>query len=214
MQAHLQQIHPPPPRVFNYSLDWRFLLPVADAAKIHVVVEDDDDFSQTLERVGISIWNQSSFLDLTESERDNIQSFVLPFGLPVRWVGAQQEDQIEFYRSVRRSICTDGYFLLGFENSWNSRPTSQRQYHPSTPRRVAYRLSRAGFSSIKIFGALPNLRIPEYIFDLHAQAIHFTLQHRFRRKPIMRNALEALSHMISPTHIAKFLPCYFAVAAV
>src|SRR6266498_1393530 len=122
MQTDLeQQIHSPQPRVFNYSLDWRFLLPIVDAGKIRVVLEDDADFTQTLEQVGISVSDQSSFSDVKQNGRDSTQSLVLPFGLPLRWVGTQREDQIEFYRSIRHFICTDGYFLIGFENSWNSR---------------------------------------------------------------------------------------------
>ena len=214
MQTHLQQIQPPPPRVFHYSLDWRFLLPVADTAKIRVVAEDDAEFSRTLKHVGISVSNPPSFSTITQAARDTIQAFVLPFGLPARWVSGQQEDQIEFYHSLRHLICPEGYFLIGFENSLNSHRTRQPQYHPSRPRRVAAQLQRAGFKSIRIFGAMPNLCIPEYIFNLHAQAIHFALQHRFRRKPVLFNMLRILSQPMGWVGISTFLPCYFAVAVV
>lgn len=214
MQTKLQQIRSSQPRVFKYSLDWRFLLPIADAGKIRVVLEEDVDFSQTLGQVGIPISNQSSFSDLKQTGRDATESLALPFGLSAHWVNAQQEDQIEFYRSVRRLICPNGYFLIGFENFWKPRSNALLKYYPSTPRRVAYQLNQAGFRSIKFFGALPNLSNPEYIFALNDQAIHFALQHRFRRKPTLLNILRVVSYAISWSRVSAFLPGYFAVAVV
>jgi hypothetical protein len=46
------------PRVFHYSLDWRFLLPIADAKNIYLLLEENEDFSQTLRQVGIDISQQ------------------------------------------------------------------------------------------------------------------------------------------------------------
>jgi len=214
MQPHLQHVNSYQPRVFRYSLDWRFLLPISDPAKITVVLENEADFSETLDQIGVPVSNQLSFANFKQGDRNSTQSCVLPFGLPVRWVSTQQDEQIEFCRSIRRLINPDGYLLIGFNNFWNPRSHAQPRYHSSTARRVAYQLNRAGFKSIKIFGAMPNLCIPEYIFDLNAQAIHFTLRHRFRRKPVMVNALQMLSHTIGLDYISSFLPCYFAVATV
>lgn len=209
---YLRYIHQSKPRFFSYSLDWRFLLPIADTGKIRVVVEDDADLSQTLEQVGITISNQLSFSNFKHDERNNTQSFVLPFGLPVRWVNARQEEQIELYRSIRNMICPGGYFLLGFENSWNSRSNSQSRFHPSTPRRVADQLDQAGFKATQIFGAMPDVCIPEYIFELNDQAMYFALKHRFRRKPVLLNMLRMLARTVGLARISNFLPCYFAVA--
>ncbi|HLO14936.1 MAG TPA: hypothetical protein VK206_08905 [Anaerolineales bacterium] len=214
MQTSRQQIHPPPARVFHDSLDWRFLLPTTEAGKIRVVVEQGADFGQTLEQIGIPVSNCSSFSDIKQNEKENTQALVLPFGLPVRWVSAQRGDQIEFYRSLRHLVCPGGYLLIGFENSWNSHSKTQSGYHPSTSRRVANQLNRAGFRSIRIWGAMPNLRIPEYIFALNDRAIYFALQHRFRRKPALLNILRTLSYAIGWSGISAFLPGYFAVAVV
>ena len=49
MRTDLQNIQPLAPRVYQYSLDWRFLLPIADSQKVHVVFEQNDEFSQALE---------------------------------------------------------------------------------------------------------------------------------------------------------------------
>ena len=212
MRANLQPVPSSQPRVFQYSLDWRFLLPIGDPARICVAFNDEADFSETLERIGIPVSNQLSTSNFEGDARDAVHAFVLPFGLPVRWVSAKSEEQIELYRSIRRSICPGGYLLLGFGNPWNPRSRSQPGYHPSTPRRAAYQLDRAGFKSTKIFGAMPNLRIPEYIFELNPQAMQFALEHRFRRKPVLLNALQMLRRTTSLARVSNFLPCYFALA--
>lgn len=203
----MQSIRPPEPRVFRYSLDWRFLLPVADPAQIRVVFEDEPGFCEALDRVGIPFASSSR-----EEERGKPHSLVFPFGLPVRWAGARSEHQIEFYRSVRQRIAPGGHFLLGFRNSRLSH--SDSRYHASTPPRVTDRLSRAGFHSIKIFGAMPDLLVPEYIFELNPQAMSFALQHRFRRKPVLLNMLHVLKWAAGWDTISNFLPCYFVLATV
>jgi hypothetical protein len=75
-------------------------------------------------------------------------------------------------------------------------------------------LKEAGFKVIKVFGVIPTLSIPEYIFDLKAQPIYFVLQHRFKRKPILYHLLQLLSHTIGPALVSDILPCYFIVATV
>jgi hypothetical protein len=214
MQPHLQRVSSPPPRVFHYSLDWRFLLPIADAQKILVLSEKDIDFSQTLEQVGISVSDHLSFPNSELSQEKNIQALVLPFGLPVRWISTKQEEQVQFYRSLQHLLGSDGYLLVGFNNAWHFLASTPSKYHPSTPRRISYQLEQAGFKSIKVFGAMPNLSIPEYIFDMESRAVHFALYHRFRRKPVVLNTLRALAGTIGLARISNLLPCYFAVATV
>ena len=155
----------------------------------------------------------ADYLEFKQIE-NNIYSLVLPFGLPLRWVSANQAHQVEFFRSMRGFLDSSGYLLIGFNNSWNFRSTTQAKYHASTPRRIAYQLHQAGFKAIKVCGVMPNLRVPEYIFDLNAQAIHFALHHRFRRKPALLKFLQRFSAILGWTRIPAFLPAYFAVATV
>ena len=212
MGLHRQNATSPQPRVFNFSLDWRFLLPMADPGKVRLLVQADTDFSETLEQVGIHASQQLSFSELRQDKTKDVQSFVMPFGLPVGWVGAKHEDQVVFFSSVRGRIAPDGYLLVGFNNVWNLRVHSKSKHHPSTPRRVTAQLKQAGFRSVSLFGAMPNLAIPEYVFDLDSQAIQFALRNRFRRKPAALQILRALEGTIGLKRISKFLPCYFAVA--
>ena len=213
MQTQPQPALSSPPRVFQYSLDWRFLLPISDSAKIRVVAEEDRELGEALDQIGISVFNPLSTADVKQIET-SIYSLVLPFGLPVRWVGANQQDQVEFFRSLRGFIDSNGYLLIGFHNSFYFGSTARANYHSSTPRRIGDQLHQAGFKVLKVLGALPNLSIPEYIFDLNAQAIRFALQHRFRRKPALLKMLQRSSRILGWSRMSNFLPSYFAVAAV
>jgi hypothetical protein len=139
------------------------------------------------------------------------QAFVFPFGLPVRWVSARPRAQIRFYRSVREQIGPGGYLMLGFDNSRALH--SDAAYHASTPARVVDRLDQAGFKAIRVLGAMPDLRVPEYIFELDAQSLRFVLMHRFRRKSVLLNVIKILMRTAGPIRLSGFLPCYFAVAS-
>lgn len=210
MRTELQNVQLPPPRFFQYSLDWRFLLPMADAQKTYVVFEEDDEFSQALEKAGIPLSHQHSFSSI--KQKDNVGSLVFPFGLPVPWVSTRQEDQIEFYRTYRRLIEPGGHFLIGFNNALYTPSGKSSKYHASTPSRAIARLHQAGFKFIKVFGAMPDLSIPEYIFELRAQPMQFALSHRFRRKPALRQTLHVLAKIMGPSRFANLLPCYLVVA--
>ena len=211
--------HPPPtvtspqPRIFNYSLDWRFLLPLAEPQKICLLLEENPDFSQTLEQVGIRVSQQLSLSELRDHKTDPFHLLVMPFGLPAGWAGSRYEDRVEFYFSIRRSIESGGQLLVGFNNILNFRATPQNAYQTSTPRRLARELGQAGFKSVKMYGAMPTLRIPEYIFDLDPRALDFAMRNRFRRKPAVLQALRVLAATPGLQRITNFLPCYFAVAA-
>lgn len=211
MQDNASSAFPPQPQVFTHSLDWRFLLPIADLENTFVVSEEDADLSQTLAHVGIPVSNRRSLADLKPEPGRTIHSLVLPFGLPVRWVGSRTDDQLELYRSMRRLIEPGGYFLMGFNNALYVRRRGGA-YHPSTPRSVAAQLGHAGYRSIEILGAMPDLIIPEYLLHLEPQTVLFALRHRFRRKPIILKILHVLSRAPGWANMSSFLPSYFAIA--
>lgn len=213
MQSHRpQDAHSPQPHVFRESLDWRFLLPIGDASQVYVLFTWDAEFSRTLERAGIPVANHWSFSDFGQERDGQIQSLALPFGLPLGQVGAKLHEHVEFYSSCRGLIIRGGSFLVGFDNILRLRASPESKYYLSTPARIAHQLSRAGYRSIKIFGVLSNLKIPEYIFDLDSRTIHFALQNRFRRQPAILQALRLLSATIGLAPISNFMPSYFAVA--
>jgi hypothetical protein len=214
MQSDQQGAQQFQPRVFNYSLDWRFLLPLSSPDKVFVLFEENSDFCQTLEQVGIPVSNQLSFLDIQQKEKNQVNSLVLPFGVPVHWVSGEEADQVEFFRSMRKLISEHGNLLVGFNNSRGYRSKAQKQYHSATLQRMISQLQKAGFKAVKVFGVIPNLNIPEYIFDLNARPLHFALQHRFERKPVVLNLLQLLSYTVGLVRISDFLPGYFIAAIV
>ena len=203
----------PQPRVFHYSLDWRFLLPIAKPQEIYVLAAEGDEFHQTLEQVGIASLQQLSLVDLRQSSRHDLQTVVMPFGVASSWVTPDLEDQVKVYSTVRNLLATQGRLLVGFNNVWGPRGT-QAKYYPSTPRRIRVQLNQAGFTSVQLHGVMPNLDIPQYIFGLEPRSIHFALQNRFRRKPAILRALRLVAASIGMLRVSNFLPCYFAVATV
>jgi hypothetical protein len=77
---------------------------------------------------------------------------------------------------------------------------------------MTLQLQKAGFKAIRIFGVIPDLAIPEYIFDLHNAPIGFALQHRFKRKPLALTLLQLMSRTIGTRQLSAFVPCYFVTA--
>ncbi|HEX6035442.1 MAG TPA: hypothetical protein VFY83_13440, partial [Anaerolineales bacterium] len=205
MQPDSQLLTAAPPRVFKYSLDWRFLLPMGHENKIGLLFEEDAEFSQTLERVGIQPADQLSLADLRDRKTDGFPVIVLPFGVPGR-VGTKQDDRVPFYASLRRQIHAGGYLLVGFNNALNPGARSVTKYQSSTPRWTASELKKAGFTSVRFYGAMPDLQIPEYMFHLDARAIRFALQNRFRRKPRVLRALRFLAQTLGWERMSNFLP--------
>jgi hypothetical protein len=212
MQSDRAGIQRSQPRVFNYSLDWQFLLPLSNPDKVFVLFEDNPDFCKTLEQAGIPISNQLSFLDIEQKPQSEASALVLPFGLPVHWVSGESADQIEFFRSLRKLTGEHGNLLVGFNNSWGYRAKTQTKYYSSTPQQMISKLQKAGFKTIKAFGVISNLNIPEYIFDLNPRSIYFALQHRFKRKPVLVSLLQLLSHTAGTARMSDFFPCYFVTA--
>jgi hypothetical protein len=178
---------------------------MVDAGSLHVLSDEESDLGAALRQVGIPIAPPGS------AAVQDIQAFALPFGLPVRWVGLQEEAQVASYRWIRRSIRSGGYLLVGFNNRWSVRNTPSR-YHASTPRRMKQQLQRAGFRSVRFFGAMPDLNVPEYIFDLESRALRFALLHRLRHKPVLLSILRIFSGPLGMRSFVNFLPCYFVVA--
>jgi hypothetical protein len=213
MGPHPQTVTPAPARVFHYSLDWRFLLPAAEAQKTCLLFEENEDFRQTLEQVRLGAAQQLSFSGLSDRKDEGFQLLALPFGLPAGRAGRGSRDRIQFYVSLRRLIDSGGHLMVGFNNALNLRANSHGLYRASTPHSMTDELHQAGFKSVTIYGAMPSLQIPEYICDMDDRAIDFALRNRFRRKPAVLHALRLLSGTIGWKRISNFLPCYFAVAA-
>lgn len=202
------------PPLFHYSLDWRFLLPTANSPNLYLLREEDRDFVRALAQVGIRDSQLISLSELRQKTNGEIRAFVMPFGLPTAWASEKSHDQVEFYISVRRSLVPGGCLLVGFNNTWKIGVRPPARYLASTPRRITAQLRQAGFSSISILGAMPDLAIPEYIFSLDSRTIWFALQNRFRRKRGWLGILRVLIRTLGWTNVFNLMPCYFALATI
>ena len=199
------------PRVFHYSLDWRFLLPVTEPAGMCLLLQEDAEFDQTLDQVGLHASQRLSPSGL-QTGKGGFHSVVMPFGLPVGWAGAAPRDQAAFYSRLRQWMTSGSHLLIGFQNAWAFQQTPQTGYYTSRPRHIVDQLRLSGFKDVRLFGTMPNLRIPEYMFDIEPRAMQFALRNRFRRKPALLRALGLLAGTMGWRRISDFLPCYFVLA--
>jgi hypothetical protein len=204
MHADLSVLPRDVPKVYRYSLDWRFFLPETNVQRVHVFFADDDEFSQALDKVGIPRANQHTFAALTSNAEIEVPSMVFPFGIP------RAEDPIGFLHTCRRWIEPGGCLMIGFNNTLYRRGPSS--YQAARPRRLLAQLGKAGFQNIRMWGVMSRLSIPEYIFDLNLESIQFAFAHRFRRKRLVQQTLLALAQAVGPARISDYLPCYLAVA--
>ena len=183
-----------------------------DPKDVFILFEQDVDFGQTLEHVGIGASQQLSIAGLHTRTHNRISILAMPLGLPIE-AGKKQTDRVAFYSILRHQMTRGGYFLLGFNNALNLHAGSRSNYQRSTPRPIVRDLEQAGFTSVKIYGAMPSLQIPEYIFDLNPRALRFALQNRYRRKPSILRSLRSLEGIMGWKRMSNFLPCYFAVGS-
>lgn len=183
-----------------------------DPKDVCILFEQDIDFSQTLEHIGIGASQQLSIAGLHTRKHNSFSILAMPLGLPSK-VGTKQGDRVAFYSFLRNQLDPNGYLLLGFNNALNLSAGSQANYQRSSPHQIVRDLEQAGFTAVKLYGAIPGLQIPEYIFDLDPRAVRFALQNRFRRKPSILRALRFLDGTVGWRRMSNFLPCYFAVGS-
>jgi len=133
---------------------------------------------------------------------------VMPLGLPRQRWNAAGRRHLDVQRAIRRLIRPGGTLLLGFSNRLDFLRGSTSEHYALTPRRAVRLLLRAEYSSVDLYGAVPNLTVPEYIFPLTPQVLAFVLRSRYRQKLPAR-----LLRWLIQAGFANFLPAYFAVAS-
>ena len=92
---------------------------MAEPQKTCLLFEENADFSQTLEQVGLRVSQQLSFSELRDHKNESFQLLVMPFGLPAGWGGPGREDRVQFYVSIQRFLDSGGHLLVGFNNALN-----------------------------------------------------------------------------------------------
>lgn len=217
-----------------FSVDWRFLLPVRAQARILILTETGDDFSDHFAGLGIEVVSThlpgvQSRGDAPMGEHEAVESgrrlvthpadepleaasfdaVVLPFGLPEALSGSSPgSDPLS---GLRRLLRSGGVLLLGFSNRWGLLGRGQRAGIPMSPASMRRRLRAAGFGGFREYGAAPNLERPAYIMPLKNPPLQFFLRHRLLGRsvgPLLRLLPAPLIGRLLPA----LLPCYFVVA--
>jgi hypothetical protein len=218
------------------SLDWRFLLPIAPEIKLLVVGHECEGIYKYFLRLGIaSVYYCTDAVpppatdSSAEQDKQNIITFadlelrsdllsffdvvVFPQGL-VRMEGRAngKVGRLSERHSINKYMRSGGVLLIGFANIFFSKKNKPQPglYH-SSPGKMKRFLKKNGYALTGIYGAIPDLFIPEYIFPLTNQSVGFILRSRYTYK-IPGLFLHWLTNSFLTNIIANFFPAYFVVA--
>ncbi len=170
----------------NSSADWRFLLPITESSRVLIIGGEHDDFTELFGKMGVSAVTWLRGLLPADSENNNKNSGQSKFdivAIPFGFRSDKLTHEVDVHQMIRQLMRPGGTILIGFSNRLGLfRRGFQSNSYYSTPWRMIHKLRLAGYSQIDLYGAMPNLETPEYIFPLRTQLLSFTLQHRYRYK--------------------------------
>lgn len=189
----------------GHSTDWRHLLPLVDESKTLVLCQACGDIVGILHQAGIPMSvQQSDFTSLSNLVSKTVDAIVIPFGFP-------ENLHLDFFHLLRGILQESGVLLIGFENRWKLQRVGSAGIYVSMPRQLTYLLRQAGFASIDLYGVIPDLQIPEYIFPLTPQSLSFVLQQRYKRN-LPLGLLRRLFTPALASQFSGFMPSYYAIA--
>ena len=234
MEAGSQLIDPFSAALPDFSVDWRFLLPVRPGCRMLVLSEGGGDFARYFAALEMTVivWR----IDAPEraagkphQDSDRPQDSVLfrlpdppflpgsfdmvaiPFGIPQRLL-PEAGGISGFQRSLSRLLRPGGRLLMGFVNPRSLRRPRLAGQSVFLPGRLKAELEGAGLRVLSLYGVAPDLLKPAYILPLRERSFRFFLQHRFSGKPAGR-LFGMLPGSMTSAFLSRFLPCYFVVAS-
>lgn len=198
------------------STDWRFLLPVSHQSKVLVVGRKCDDYTRLFNNLEIAVASWEADFSVLPAKVFSPAIFdivAIPLGLPDEMKNRNPQNYPETFQNLRSLLKPGGIILIGFLNS----QAFQRKFiagnYYTTPNGITRFLHRAGYEEITLYGAIPNLSAPEYLFPLTRQTIGFILEHRYRNKlPVQ--FLSLLHNPVITALFSYFFPAYYAVATL
>jgi len=202
------------PALFTRGADWRFLLPVSKESHILLIGDELDavvDLFRILDIAPSVLDSKSPFSVLPKPKpaQPDFDIVAIPFGISpdghLAWLSIA-----DVFRDIRERIRPGGAFLFGFTNVWVRR---NPKTFPASPGRVQRLLRQAGFASVDVYVAYPDLITPEYILPMKPSILSFALQFRLRNK-LSTALLRVFSMPLVMGRVANLLPFYFAVARV
>ncbi len=185
----------PTPQPFpRLSQDWRFLLPIPEGGEALLLCRSREELPPAFSRLGIR--TVACFADpraLIPSGRppgDGVvlaSASALPFPpqtfdlvLAPRGMPLPSQRWPEAARALLRLLRPGGALLLGFSGRFRFRGAASGEMSAS-PRRVVDILRRVGYTNPELYGVMPDLDVPEYIFPFSPYALAFVLRSRYRR---------------------------------
>jgi|CXWL01.1.fsa_nt_gi hypothetical protein len=213
------------------SADWRFFLPISAGSNVLLVTNHGEDIARYFEKLGIrtTIYNNDSStgpdVEFTKQKSADFENefsppgghslfdvVAIPHGFPEYLLSRGETPQIDVYQKIKQALNPRGALLIGFSNSLRlGRAARPFVNFYATPQGMIGLLRKAGYPSVEIYGAIPDLNVPDYIFSLNKHEIGFVLEHRYRYK-IPAWALKLLTTSFVAGSLSGFFPFYYAVA--
>ncbi|MBI5825103.1 MAG: hypothetical protein HZB18_13825 [Chloroflexi bacterium] len=213
------------------SADWRFFLPISAESNVLLVTDHGEDIARYFEKLGIrtTIYNTDSSnaasVKLSAQKRTDFENdfsppdgyplfdvVALPHGFPGYFLSRGNSHQINIFQKMKQAITSHGALLVGFSNSLRlGRAAGSSVNSYATPQRMVGLLRKAGYPLVEIYGVIPDLYVPDYIFPLNKHEIGFVLEHRYRYK-IPAWLLKFLTTSFVAGSLSVFFPFYYAVA--
>jgi len=197
------------------SMDWRFLLPILPGIKILVVGQKCDELTQLFAKLEIEshLWDYdfSNPIKVVPFSLSQFDIVIAPYGFSGKGLSSNPRRQREIYQTMQRLLKPGGTILVGFFNNWRFQRKRNPAPYSSNPMQMTRLLQKAGYKDVKLYGAIPNLSIPDYILPLTRQTVGFWLEHQYWSK-VPERLLPYLYSPIFTTVFYYFLPSYFAIA--
>ncbi|MGB0383534.1 MAG: methyltransferase domain-containing protein [Ardenticatenaceae bacterium] len=222
------------------SADWRFFLPdLPTKERALVVAREQDGLAANLSTTFNSVitldgWSSRSanasqlapssskpsttLCALLSQAPFPLASFdlvALPYGLTNNISEANHQIQLAGLQTARRLLRPGGALYIGFAGSWSYRRLFAKPAlfgARATPGRIFRLLERAGYSSITVYGAIPDHLNPDYLLPLQNESIRFVLAAYFKKKGVSKFLQRRLTSPWAAGWIKWFLPAYGIIA--
>jgi SAM-dependent methyltransferase len=196
------------------SIDWRLFVPLENGSRIVVAGVAADEIASLLNRLGADAvaWDERRLdVGAAASSRAPFDIVAIPLGFAHAGPRAGHTTRVALAKA-RRLLKPGGTIVLGFDNPFAPRgKSSGRRGFSLRPARVVRAIEQTGYGSVRLYGALTGLSVPDYVFPLRRETLAFVIRRRFRGKvhPLL---LGFLTSAVGLSMLCRVLPAYFVTA--
>lgn len=227
-----------PPFLPKFSSDWRFLSGIPTEGKALVVINRLEDLNYSLSssfHCPIFLIQQPEFSaiaardlkpfadDLICVQADLLYApfpngvfdvVAIPNGFPDGQTLAGRKMQEAHMHAACRLTKPGGVLYASFANLWDFHRLHQKTLTSgphSTPSQISQLLKKFGYTSVTIYGAIRDHKIPLYIFPLEPNIVGFVARRHYGRK-LPRFLANLLAKRFVAMGLKYILPSYMVVA--